>query len=134
MPYEILEHTADYKIKVKGKNLEELFRSALEGMMDFLYQKPKSKQRPQRYDQIKLNADKAQNLLVDFLSELLYLSDSNNLCYQVAKFQTLTETEVQAEVSGFKTKAKDDIKAVTYHDLKITKTTIGYEAIILFDI
>ena len=75
-------------------------------------------------------------LLVDFLSEALYFSDVYNEAYLDAEIHTLTETEVKATLHGIKVERFDvvEIKAVTYHDLKIRKEGDYFVADVVFDI
>lgn len=135
MRYKILEHKSDYKIRAFGKDLPELFSNAAAGMMDFLYESAKCKTQSAKDKRIiKLQANDLKALLVDWLSELLYLTDTKNLAYTKFDFKRLTETKLAAEVFGFVAKAKDDIKAVTYHGLEINKVVRGWEAVVLFDI
>ena len=74
--------------------------------------------------------------MVDFLSEILYLTQVNKEIYNNVKFTKFTNTEIEGELIGQKVERfGEDIKAVTYHDLDIhqRKDRI-WEAIVLFDI
>ncbi len=74
-------------------------------------------------------------LLVDFLSEVLYLIQTNKEIYSDAKFLKLTDSKIEAEILGQKVERfKEDIKAVTYYDLQLEKIHGGWQAVILFDI
>lgn len=133
MKYKILEHPADLKIQVFGKDLKELFSNAALGMANFQFE-IKSKSEKGKRDIVDIKSTDLKALLIDWLSELLYLSDTNNLAYIKFDIKKLTETELEAEVQGFPGEPKDDIKAVTYHGLEIKKVGERWEAIILFDI
>lgn len=134
MSYQIIEHTADYKILVKGKTLADLFQSALAGMMDFL--------RPSEMEKIIvsrpaiINSADRTALLIDFLSEVLLLANTHKEIYQQISFKKLTEMGLEAKLIGHKVKEfKDDIKGVTYHEAEIRKSKIGeLETLIVFDI
>lgn len=135
MSYKFLEHTADVRIKVSGKNMKELFKSALEGMFAFL--KPKPAQDAQVVDrEINLNAPDKTALLIDFLNEILYLVNANKEYYDKIIFKKLDNERLQAKIFGKKIlKFEDDIKAVTYHEANIKKLKNGsMETIIIFDI
>jgi len=144
LKYKILEHTADLKVKVFGSDLEQLFANAGLAMMEFMYGKDIRYPLPPRLrragkisdirEKISIQSKDVESLLVDWLSELLYLTDTNNLAYTKFDFKKLTETELKAEVFGQQAQAKEDIKAVTYHQLEVRKTKEGWEAIIVFDI
>ena len=133
--YEILEHKADLKIRAFGKTKEELFLNMLSGMSENMkpeLQKPGEKTKRK----IKLSSFDFQALLVDFLSEILYLSQVNKEVFFEAKFKKFSENEIDGEIFGHKAKRfGEDIKAVTYHNLEIRrKKDGGWEAVVLFDI
>jgi len=132
--YEILEHKADLKIRVFGKTKEELFSNALLGMTESL--KPDVKSDEEITRQIKINSPDLPALLVDFLSEVLYLIQTNKEIYNNVKFKKITNTEIEAELFGQKVERfGEDIKAVTYHQLDIHRKEDGtWEATVLFDI
>lgn len=132
--YEILEHKADLKIRAFGKTKEELFLNALLGMTESL--KPDFKPGEKITRQIKINSPDLAALLVDFLSEVLYLVQTNKEIYDKAEFTKFSDTEIEAELSGQKIERfGEDIKAVTYHQLDVHQGKDGtWEATVLFDI
>jgi len=143
--YEILEHTADLKIKVFGKTKEELFKNALLGMMNALRAETKNQKSPKesklpagqaKIKKIKVKSLNIETLLVDFLSEVLYFTQINQEVYRDIKFKKLTDTEIEGELVVQEVERfGEDIKGVTYHDLDIhqRKDRI-WEATVLFDL
>jgi len=77
--YEIIEHTADIGIKAFGKTLSETFENAAKGMFDIITDKSEIESTGQY--EIKLDAPELEQLLVDWLSELLFLNASQNLVF-----------------------------------------------------
>ena len=67
MPYRVLEHTADFKMAVFGKDLTELFQSAFSGMTAYL-KKPENKKNTVSR-KIKVEAPDNAILLVDFFKQ-----------------------------------------------------------------
>jgi len=136
--YEILPHTADLKIKVFGETKEELFLNALLAMSECL--KPDVKQKIKKGAAIKreisIKSADLSALLVDFLSEALYLSQVNKESYNDLKINNFSDTQINGELSGFSIERfGEDIKAATYHNLDISqKDDSTWEAVILFDI
>ena len=133
--YEILEHKADLKIRAFGKTKEELFLNMLIGMnesMNSEIRRPEEKIRRE----VKIKSLDLQTLLVDFLSEILYLTQVNKEIYRDVKFKELSDSEVRGEIFGQKVESfGKDIKAVTYHSLDIhQKKDETWEATVLFDI
>lgn len=132
--FEILGHPADVKVRAYGKNMEELFANAALGMMHVLYGENLKTCKPGKTESVQLTSNDQEALLVDWLSDLLFLTDTNDNAYSNYSFQKLTETELQAEIASCAAQAIDDIKAVTYHGLKIEKENGFLQATILFDI
>ncbi len=140
--YEILEHRADLKIRIFGKTKKELFQNALLGMSESMKaeiespaEKVKRKVRIESFD--------LPSLLVDFLSEILYLSQVNKEVYFEVKFKKFfvpltssRQAEIECELIGQKVERfGKDIKAVTYHDLDIRqRKNKTWQATVLFDI
>ncbi len=132
--FEILEHTADLKIRAFGKTKKELFLNMLLGMTES--QKPEIKESQKIKREIKIKSLDIETLLVDFLSEVLYLTQVNREIYNDIKFTKFTETELEGELIGQKIERfGEDIKGVTYHGLNIyqRKDRI-WEATVLFDV
>lgn len=86
--------------------------------------------------EINIKSSDLPTLLIDFLSEVLYLSQTNKEIYSDIKFKKFTDAEIVGEVFGQKIERfGEDIKAVTHHDLEVNqKKDGGWEAVILFDI
>lgn len=142
--FEVLSHTADLKIRVYGKTLSELFEHACVAMFaavgfqsDFCTKENGTfvcSPVPQEHD-IQITAMNKEMLLVDFLSEALYLCDVHNEAYVAVTMKRFSETSLHALVHGVKIKRFDlEIKAVTYHDLNFRKTADGWSVDIVFDI
>lgn len=143
--FELVPNTADLKIRAYGINLEELFKNALKGM--FASIKPRSPQIHYQHDiiniskytvehKIAVQSDNQEQLLVDFLSEALYLSDINNEAYFDAKFNALEDKYLEAIIFGVKITGFElsEIKAVTYHDLEVEQIDSLLVATLVFDI
>ncbi len=147
--FEILEHRADLKIRAFGKTKEELFQNMFLGMGES--QKPEIKSKEKIKREIEIKSLDFLSLLVDFLSEVLYLNQVNKEIYSDVNFKRFSDTELEAELLGQKIERfGEDIKAVTHHDLEINqrperskggrKTNVlrpkdgSWEAIVLFDI
>ncbi len=116
--YEVLEHKADLKIRAFGKTKEELFQNTLLAMIENM--KPELKKPEEKTKrEIKIKSLDPLSLLVDFLNEVLYLTQVNKEIYNI-KFQKITDNEIEGELIGQKVERfGEDIKAVTHHDLDI---------------
>lgn len=143
--FELIEHTADLKIRVYGKTLEELFVHALQGMFQTLHAKSslciyknnhlECTNLPQKHTVI-VDASDKDSLLVDFLSEALYLSDIHNEAYFDAHIFSFQEQHIEAEILGVPIDGFEvvEIKAVTYHDLALQNINGIWQTDIVFDI
>lgn len=138
MPYEIIEHTADIKIRVWGSSLEDLFSEALLVMMKIVKATTRlpTGNLVVMEHKIKVEAPDRTALLVDFLSEVLALSQTNKEIYTEVKFNKFSGTELEAVLRGVKVDEFDeDIKAVTYHEAEVRQNEKGeWETSIVFDI
>jgi len=131
--YEVLEHKADLKIRVFGKDKKELFLNVLLGMIE----SQKAEVLPEKVKrEIQTKSLDIETLLVDFLSEVLYLTQVNLEVYNNVKFKKFSDTEIEGELIGQKVERfGEDIKGVTYHSLGIHQKEDGvWEATVLFDI
>jgi SHS2 domain-containing protein len=133
--YEFFDHTADVGIKAYGETIEEAFENAAQGMFDLITDHSQIDSIGQ-YD-ILLEASDIEQLVVDWLSELLFLHSAKNLVFGSFRVH-LTNTSLSATVRGenlssSKHKMGVEIKAVTYHMLEVHK---GKPCIVqvLFDI
>lgn len=127
MKFRILSHTADLRIEVLGKTIEELFENAAIALSTILYKKfDELKTRPAGpSEKIKIRSVNINALLVDFLSEILTKSEINRRVYKVKSLK-LKENELGAEIIGFPVDEFDeDIKAVTYTEVDIKQDEKG---------
>ena len=78
MPYEVLDHTADVKFRVRGQSLAEAFAEAARAVCETMTPNctPSGLER-----RIELEAEDTGSLLADFLSEILYLSDAESVAF-----------------------------------------------------
>ncbi len=143
--FEQLPHTADIKLRVYGKTLQDLFKNALNGMFQIVrpiapactieQDRVVCNSLPQQHD-VNVTAIDRDALLVDFLSEALYLSDAYNEAYFDATIHELDNQHIVATVHGTKIEGFQvvELKAVTHHDLRIEQIDNVWRADIVFDI
>ena len=136
--YEVMDHTADIGIIAYGKRVEEIFENAAYGMFDTMVDLkdvyPIGKYR------VKVESPTLDDLLVDYLSELLYvysveffvMCDFNVIIHEKDDGYVLSGVALGEPLNKEKHKIKVEIKAVTYHELEINLKE-GY-AKVLFDI
>lgn len=133
--YELIDHTADVGIKAYGENISEAFENAAKGMFDIITDNSKIESKGEY--KINLEYDDLEQLLVDWLSELLFIFETEQIV--LGEFNVEIDNDsLQAKVFGenfdtSKHKIGSEIKAVTYHMLEV-KTEKPYHVQVLFDI
>ena len=131
--FELLEHTADLAIRVRGGDLPELFANAAYAM--FCQLADLERLTPSMMRQVVVQGWDHESLLVNWLNELLYLHETRGEVYTDFQVEALTPQRLQATVRGVPTaEVRTIIKAATYHGLSITETAEGLEATIVFDV
>ena len=135
--YEIIDHTADIGIKAYGSSLKELFINAAYGMFDIIADLDGI--RSTTSIKIELEAPNTEELLIAWLDELIYNFYTKAIIFSEFKISELGRTKIKAEAIGKhigdrKSRLKTEIKAATYHDLKIKEKDKIYEVKIIFDI
>lgn len=137
MSYEMLDHTADLCIRVTGKSFGELLRNAALAMMNQIALRNEVGVSVREI--IEVSGETKEELLVRLLSEILYLHETSKLVFKDVRLEMSDETRVAAELSGerydsSKHELVNDIKAVTYHGLKVKSVDDKFTADIVFDI
>ena len=133
-PIEIVEHTADWSLRVRGEDLGQLFRYAAVGMAMLMVEDPAAL--PDDVERnLALEAYDAESLLVDWLNELAYWAEMEQIVINQINIKEISETRMAATVRGGKAPVLDKhIKAVTFHNLAIKSTDSGLEVTIVFDV
>ena len=139
VPYIYLEHTADAEFIAYGNTIDEAFANAALATVNLMIDPARIKSEVSR--DIELESDALDSLLYDWLSELLYYFDAEQLIF--GRFEAHVEQEgatyrLRAKAQGESATQLEDlflhIKAVTYHDLRFEKKNNIYEAQVLLDI
>jgi SHS2 domain-containing protein len=135
--YELFEHTADLGLRVQADSLEALFVSAAQGLLAMLVADT-STVRPLITKSIWLSADEKAYLLFDWLSELLYAFETDKL--MLAEFDLKIDGNKLTAIcrgelmDADRHRMEHEVKAITYHGLKVEKTPAGWFAEVIVDI
>ncbi|MBD3427141.1 MAG: archease [Candidatus Omnitrophica bacterium] len=135
--YEQISHTADLAAKVYGKDLAELFENAAFAMMDMSAELEGLRKEEKR--QIELDSAGKEDLLIDWLNEVLYTSVSEKILFLEFRVNSIEDDKLAAEIIGQSVGDDTDrinieIKAATYHEIKIEENASGYEVTVVFDV
>ena len=135
--FKVLDHTADIGITAYSADIKELFINAATGLFSLMVDLKTVKEDTER--EVKLTAEDEETLLVEWLNELIYIFDVEHLLFKRFQIDELNGSQVKARCFGEKVdqsrhRLERAIKAATYHMLRITKSDIGYEVTVIFDI
>jgi len=135
--WRLLDHTADIRLEVLGRTREALFVNAALGLTSLL--EAPSSAAPETEFEIVVDGVDYEELLVDWLSEILFLNQTKGLVPVEVHINHLSERRIEARIEGRFAGPEEqgqelEIKGVTYHGLSIVKTDEGYSARIVFDI
>lgn len=132
-----MEHTADTGIRIRATTLPELFSRAAWGMFSIITESDKIQSQLDRT--VSLEAHDLPSLLVLWLSELNYLHTVHHELYASFQIQLDRESRLSARISGEPIDPQrhlvhTEIKAVTYHQLQVTRESGLWIAQVLFDL
>ena len=142
--YRFLEDVAiaDIAYEAYGKTPDELFENAALAIFE-LSADIKTIDANKKIE-IKLESEKIDNLLYDFLSEILFLKDSKYMVFKKVKVAVTEDKKnknykLKAALEGDtinseKQHLENDIKAITMHMFELTKEKNGYKATVVVDI
>jgi len=135
--YEVIDHTADIGIKAYGKDLKSLFANAAYGMFDIMADLKNV--RTKESLKIESEAPNVEELFLSWLGELLYQYNSKKIIFKRFVIDKLSENMISALAQGEKLDLKKhalktEIKAATYHQLKVQKVKDEWQAEVIFDV
>ena len=135
--YTTFDHTADLGIEVYGKEQRELFINAGRALFDLITDLDKVEVKTSL--SFTIEAIDREDLLVSWLSELLYFHQSEGYLLTDFVLHDLREQSLSATVQGeiyesHRHELTREIKAVTYHQLTVTQEKKRWLARIVFDI
>jgi SHS2 domain-containing protein len=135
--YETFEHTADLGLRARAPDLETLFAEAAKALFAAVVEDPATVQTPQCVE-ISIAGDEREYLLFDWLRALLGRLDTEHLLF--------SEFDVHIDSHGLMARAWGEtldperhhliheVKAITYHGLRVEQTADGWLAEVIVDI
>jgi SHS2 domain-containing protein len=135
--YETFDHTADLGLRVRAADLETLFVEAAQALFSVIVEDLATVQPRQRFA-VQVSGAAPDYLLFDWLKELLYYWDSEHvLC---GRFEVhvspsgLNGTAWGETVDPARHRLLHEVKAITYHALRVEQTAEGWLAEVIVDI
>jgi SHS2 domain-containing protein len=135
--HETFEHTADIGLRVRAASIEQLMAEAAEALMAVIVFNP-AEIRPRESQRFTIPGDRDDDLLHDWLAQLVFTFDTRHLVF--------SRFEVQRQPDGLAAQAWGErldperhelgmeVKAVTYHELKVEPTADGWLAEVILDL
>lgn len=135
--HETFEHTADLGLRIRAADLNTLFAEAAEALFSCLVE-DLSSVKPVQMLEIRLQGEDREYLLFDWLKALLYHFDAEHLLF--ARFEVkITPEGLEGKAWGepldrFRHELGHEVKAITYHGLKVEPSADGWLAELIVDI
>lgn len=138
--FEYLEHTADAKFRAYGRTIEEAFENAALAMFNVMITTDHVREVISK--KIDVTSADMEGLLVDWLSELLYLFDVEQVVFGKFVVEMIKEHSGEYSLSGSASgepidlerhKFNTEVKAVTYNELNIKEIPIGWVVQVVVD-
>lgn len=135
MPFEELNHTADYLFRCTGDTIEELFRSAAMAMFSLMFEE---RDQGSVKKEISLKSDDYETLIYDLLSELIFLSEVEMIVFSDIKIK-VHDNAVKAVASGEKFnmdkhRGGTEIKGISKYGMDITEKAGKFRMDVIFDV
>ena len=135
--FEFIDHTADIGILAYGADMKQVFANAARGLFSIITNLDSVAVKESR--NIQVTAPDPEALLVQWLNELIYLFEAREILFNRFEITSITDTELSAKAFGEKInlakhELKTQVKAATYHMLKIEQYEVGFRAQVIFDV
>ncbi|UCH94392.1 MAG: archease [Candidatus Aminicenantes bacterium] len=135
--YETFSTTADVGLRIRGSGYQDLYQSAVKGLKVLLFEEPPSAPscQPCKYP-FEFHGDSPENVLVNLLSEIVFLLQDKNKITIDIKIKKVNDTYLKADLLTIPAnrQAEMEIKSVTYHNLKINRKNHMLSTEVIFDI
>ena len=135
--YEIFEHTADMGLRVRAESLDALFVDAALGLTSMLVANLDAVQAV-KMQEITLTSDATDYLLFDWLSELIYQFECESMVFSefevAVDANSLRATLRGEQIDRARHDLEHEVKAITYHGLKVEQDNDGWLAEVIVDI
>jgi len=135
--HETFDHTADLGLRIRADNLDALFAEAAQALFSAVVADLATVRPVVRRD-LTLPPDDRELLLFDWLKQLLYWWDAEHLLF--GKFdvrvsdQGLTGTAWGEPLDRQRHQLEHEVKAITYHGLRVEPADGGWLAEVIVDI
>jgi len=136
--YHEIEHTADVGLELEAPDLKAAFELAAASMFDLMCDIDSVRHSVCRTVRVRARDADLENMMVRWLTELLYVFESEGLLLMHFDIRKLESDLLEAGVAGepydpIRHAMKTEIKAVTYHDLAVDQSDGVWFVRVIFD-
>src|SRR5262245_41540312 len=135
--HETFEHPADLGLRMRAPDLVTLFVEAARALFSAIVE-DLSTVEPTQQTEIKLTADDREYLLFDWLNELLYHFDTEHMLFSRFEVRldglSLKGSAWGEQLDRSRHALSHEVKALTYHGLRVEQTADGWLAEVIVDI
>ena len=122
---------------VTGTDPEDLFRKAAQSIIEIMFGKSTIKGTESL--RISLDGEDLADLMVRWLGEILYLFDAERKIVSDIRTLKVSPTHLEATLTSPFSRPghheiRNEIKAVTYHQIEVTQKPEGWSARVIFDL
>jgi len=135
--FEILEHPADIGFRAFGRSRQELFENAALALFSLACDPATIEEQESR--EVEATGSDDETLIYSWLAELLAVAEAERLVFRRAEIRELESGRVRGAAYGEafdrnRHRSGTNIKAVTFHQLKVAKTQDGFSAQVFLDL
>jgi SHS2 domain-containing protein len=128
------EHTGELQMLLEAPTLRDLFAEAGRALAEVMGADPASPASGPA-ERVQLRSSDRDALLVDWINELIYLSEKRRKLFTEIAIERLTDRELEAVIRGQDAEAlATQVKAATFHGLRISQDAGGVSARLVLDV
>ena len=135
--YEIFDHTADLGLRIRAGELNDLFEEAARALFSVIVSDV-GEIRPVEEKMLVIEAEDREELLRDWLAELLYIFHTKHMIFSQFTAEVgdtkVTGTARGEPIDPARHEIDAEIKAITYHGLKVQHDKNGWLAEVIVDV
>lgn len=129
--YRFLDHTGELALEIEAGSPEEVLAQALEALAEVIRTDDLGAPTTR---EVEVESSDRETLLADWLSELVFLADTEGFVPERVCSLELADAKLRATVEGRLGRPSPLVKAVTYHGLELGRKGDGYYARVVFDV
>ena len=135
--YELFEHTADLGLRASARDLPSLFAEAARGLFSMIVGNPEDV-RPLQKRAVEVAGTDRDYLLFDWLNELLFCFETEEMLFCEFDIE-INDDGLKAVIKGEpadreRHQLEHEVKAITYHQLKVEQRNDIWHAELIVDI